>query len=105
MLEKQGSDKNHAGKQDFFERRRFFVMPAIAVSFVTMLFMLVMVVMVVVLAAAAFTVNVLSKMIFVFMFHKLLLFIKALGYVAPKLLSERCERRNERERRAKHPTA
>ena len=45
---------------------------AIAMSFVAMLFMLVMVVM---LAAAAFTVNVLSKMIFVFMFHKLLLYV------------------------------
>lgn len=73
MLEKQGSDKNHTSQQDFFERRRFFVMPMVTMSVVAMLFMLVMVVMVVVLAATAFTVNVLSKMIFVFMFHKLLL--------------------------------
>ena len=49
---------------------------AIAMSFVTVLFMLVMMfVMVLVIAAAAFTVNVLSKMIFVFMFHKLLLYV------------------------------
>lgn len=105
MLEKQSCYKDYAGKKDFFDGRRFLVVSAIAVSFMTVLFVLVFVMFV--LTTAALTVNMFSKMIvFVCMFHVVLLLsvIRRMDAALKKcvrdssralaLLSERCERRN-----------